>query len=275
MAASSFAIGDWTLKGQLAPQALRSFAMGPVVSMLEAESPIGELVRPPSVDFKIIQFRSSGVFSYANLGAGPLKERNVTPGNLAIIPPNSPAGLTLKSAHLTRSFALDMGALSKIFDEFIAAILDRVWSEAAVADIGSRLFMEGAVASLGVALVRAAQHSVSPPHRGGLAPLPLKRVLELMEAEIAADLSLDVLSRVAGVSPTHFCRAFKISTGVPPAKYLADRKIEFARRLLADRRLSLVDVAFAVGFSGQAPFTTAFRRATGTTPGQWRRERLL
>jgi AraC family transcriptional regulator len=270
--------------------------MGPVVSMLEAESPAGELFRPPSADFKIIQIRSSGVFSYANLGAGPLKERNVAPGNLAIIPPNSPAGLTLKSAHLTRSFALDMDALGKIFDEliphqhspdfsalnsalandeFIAAILDRIWSEAGIADLGSRLFMEGAVASLGVALVRAARHGVAPPHRGGLAPLPLKRVLELMEAEIAADLSLDVLARVAGVSPTHFCRAFKISTGMPPAKYLSDRKIEFARRLLADRRLSLVEIAFAVGFSGQAQFTTAFRRATGTTPGQWRRERLV
>jgi AraC-like DNA-binding protein len=113
------------------------------------------------------------------------------------------------------------------------------------------------------------------PVRGGLAPWQLRRSQEAMLSQIDADLGLDDLAAVAGCSSTHFSRAFKQSTGVAPFYWLAAQRIEKAKELLADPRLSLAEISLAVGFSAQPHFTTAFRRATGTTPGQWRRERLL
>jgi transcriptional regulator GlxA family with amidase domain len=84
-------------------------------------------------------------------------------------------------------------------------------------------------------------------------------------------LSLADLAGEVGVSEAHLSRAFKVSTGMAPWRWLAVRRIERAKELLADPRLSLTDVAQITGYSGQSAFGEAFRRATGVAPGQYRR----
>ncbi len=61
---------------------------------------------------------------------------------------------------------------------------------------------------------------------------------------------------------------------LPHWRWLAERRIERAKELLADIRLSLTDVAQTLGYSGQTTFGEAIRRATGMTPGRYRREVL-
>lgn len=53
--------------------------------------------------------------------------------------------------------------------------------------------------------------------------------------------------------------------------WLAERRIARAKALLANPNLSLIDIAQMVGYSGQSTFGEAFRRATGVTPGRYRR----
>ena len=60
-----------------------------------------------------------------------------------------------------------------------------------------------------------------------------------------------------------------------PFNWLRALRIERAKELLASSTLPLAEIALAVGFSTQPEFTTAFKRATGVTPGAWRRERLF
>ncbi len=60
--------------------------------------------------------------------------------------------------------------------------------------------------------------------RGGLAPWQLKRACEAMEAHLDEDIGLDMLAGIAGCSPTHFSRAFKQSTGMPPFQWLLERR---------------------------------------------------
>lgn len=109
--------------------------------------------------------------------------------------------------------------------------------------------------------------------RGGLAPWQLRRTQEAMLARLDSSVSLEMLAEIAGCSPTHFSRAFKQSVGLPPFDWLAERRIDRAKELLETNRLSLAEVALAVGFAAQPQFTTAFGKATGLTPGRWRRER--
>ena len=110
--------------------------------------------------------------------------------------------------------------------------------------------------------------------RGGLAPRQLRRTCEAMEACLDGTFGLDELAVIAGCSPTHFSRAFKQSMGVAPFYWLNERRVERAKCLLEDKRLSLAEIALAVGFSAQPQFTTAFGKSTGMTPGRWRRERV-
>jgi AraC family transcriptional regulator len=105
----------------------------------------------------------------------------------------------------------------------------------------------------------------------GLDRRRLARVLDYIEAHLEGDLSLDRLASVACLSQFHFARAFKAATGQSPHRYVSARRLERAKTLLVGGERTLVDIALALNFSGQANFTRAFRDATGETPGQYRR----
>jgi AraC family transcriptional regulator len=107
--------------------------------------------------------------------------------------------------------------------------------------------------------------------RGGLAPWQQKRVAEYIEERVADDIPLATLAELARLSPYHFSRSFKRSFGMPPHKYHANRRIERAKRLLANRELSVTTISLDIGFSDTSTFTAAFHRLTGETPSRYRR----
>jgi AraC family transcriptional regulator len=106
--------------------------------------------------------------------------------------------------------------------------------------------------------------------RHALAPSRLRRVLEHVDAHLDGPISLDMLAGVAGLSRFHFSRAFRNAVGEPPLAYVARRRVEAARALLARTDLSLADVARRTGFGSASWFSTAFRRHTGLQPSAYR-----
>jgi AraC family transcriptional regulator len=136
-----------------------------------------------------------------------------------------------------------------------------------------RLYAEG----LGVTLASHLLHKYGASkgrvnlYRGGLAPVQLRRVIEYIDAHLAEELSLAELAAIAGLSPNHFAQAFKATTGRPPHRYLTERRVQRARELLRDPRISIAEIAHAVGFSSQSHLTINFRRMTGMTPARFRR----
>ncbi|HEX3348470.1 MAG TPA: AraC family transcriptional regulator [Acetobacteraceae bacterium] len=99
----------------------------------------------------------------------------------------------------------------------------------------------------------------------------LRRVQGHIVSHIAERISLGDLASAAGLSRMHFAAQFRAATGFRPHAYLVHYRIEFAKTLIRDQRMSLVQTALSVGFQTQAHFTTVFRRITGETPGEWRR----
>jgi AraC family transcriptional regulator len=105
---------------------------------------------------------------------------------------------------------------------------------------------------------------------GELPAYRLRRVAQYMHDNLQRELRLADLSAVVHMSPYHFARLFKRSTGVPPHQFLLRHRIDQARALLAAQRVPIAEIARSVGFRTPSHFTTTFRRVTGVTPSAYR-----
>ena len=92
-----------------------------------------------------------------------------------------------------------------------------------------------------------------------------------MQANLDQSIDLPAIARATGLSPTHFARQFRRTTGEPPHRYLMQLRIERAKRLLRETDDGIADIAFACGFANQEHMTRLFRQHLGTTPGAYRR----
>jgi AraC family transcriptional regulator len=106
---------------------------------------------------------------------------------------------------------------------------------------------------------------------GGLRPRQLQRVTDHLQEHISDPVTPVELAELLGMSRSHFCRAFKASTGLPPHAWLMSLRVRRARELIMSTDQSLVDIALVTGFSDQPHFTRVFSRFAGMTPGTWRR----
>jgi AraC family transcriptional regulator len=105
---------------------------------------------------------------------------------------------------------------------------------------------------------------------GGLQKWRLRRVADYVDSHLSKKIALSDLAAVAGLSRMHFASQFRIATGLRPHEYLLRQRIRRADELLRNTTLTIVEVAFSVGFQTQAHFTTVFKRIAGSTPAQWR-----
>jgi len=156
-------------------------------------------------------------------------------------------------------------------DAELCRILTAMYEEMEAAGPAGLLYKETLGVQLLVQLVRRAANLVLAPTKGGLAGWQLRQTIELMEADLAQAPSLHRLADEVGLSPSHFCTAFRQSTGLPPHKYLLWRRIIRAKHLMVDRKLSLTEIALNSGFASSSQFATTFRRMEGTTPTAYRR----
>jgi AraC family transcriptional regulator len=102
----------------------------------------------------------------------------------------------------------------------------------------------------------------------------VRRVTEFVEAYLGGPLTLTSLARSAALSPFHFARAFKRTTGWAPHQFVTIRRVERARHLLLGTRDSVESVAAAVGFSNLSHFRRVFRAHIGILPSELRGGRL-
>lgn len=108
----------------------------------------------------------------------------------------------------------------------------------------------------------------------GLSPVQLKDAMNFLEAKLPARVELAALAQLAGLSQSHYCRAFKASTGVAPYQWQLQARMERAKNLLLNTNDCLEDVAEATGFADAVHFGRTFRKLIGATPAAWRRDML-
>jgi len=250
-----------------------------------------ELDFPALPDIEII-VHLQGRAHVARSAGGPWERKLVDHGQIGIAPDGQAdrwrwdasveaVNIYLAAAHLRRlAESLDLDpAGARILDRFavrdpfIEQIGRALLGELRTRGVGSELFGDAVAETLALHLLR--QHSATTPHlpaiKRGLAGHQLRRVSEYVSAHLGEDFGLDELSHLVGLSRFHFSRMFKLATGLTPLQYVAERRLDQARQLLAGNRLSLAEISAALGYSSQSHFTAHFRRSTGTTPGAFRR----
>ncbi|MBW9051084.1 helix-turn-helix domain-containing protein [Rhizobium mesosinicum] len=106
-----------------------------------------------------------------------------------------------------------------------------------------------------------------------LSPDRLKRAKEMLSLMPANAVNTDDIAEQVGLTPVRFVKAFERTTGMSPAKWAKNQRIEISKAHLFEARLSLREVAEECGFADQSHFTRTFSAATGLTPAAWRHAR--
>ncbi|MDD5264194.1 MAG: GyrI-like domain-containing protein [Candidatus Bipolaricaulis sp.] len=100
----------------------------------------------------------------------------------------------------------------------------------------------------------------------------VNRVMDYVRANLAGDLRLETLARVASFSPFHFHRVFKSVVGETLNDFIRRVRVSTAAmRLLSNPKLSITDVAVGCGYSSSAAFAREFRKAFDTSASEFRR----
>jgi AraC family transcriptional regulator len=151
----------------------------------------------------------------------------------------------------------------------IAHIAGALVAESDAGNPGGLAFVEALATGLShqIALHAGVRQPIMPRLRGGLSTVAKRRAIELIEAKLDSNLSVEFLASEVELSPAHFARAFRETFGLPPHRYLLHLRLERARRMLDAENAVLSDVAQRVGFADQAHFTRFFKREYGVTPG--------
>ncbi|WP_260854382.1 helix-turn-helix domain-containing protein [Paraburkholderia sp. BCC1884] len=98
----------------------------------------------------------------------------------------------------------------------------------------------------------------------------LTRIQVFVHENIAETILVEQLAVLVHMSTSNFARVFKTATGNPPHLYVTLERVKFARTMLCEETIPLVDVGARAGFQTQQHFTDVFHRYTGVTPRAFR-----
>ena len=138
--------------------------------------------------------------------------------------------------------------------------------------MGSSLYIESLTTMLKVHLLRnyCALKPIIPDYKGGLAQYKLRKAIAFIQENLDRDLGLKSLASIVDMSPYHFARMFKQSTGLTPYQYLVRQRLTKAKELLRFTEMAIADIGYTVGYRNSSHFAKVFRRQVGVSPTSYR-----
>lgn len=132
----------------------------------------------------------------------------------------------------------------------------------------SCLYAESAATFLAIHLLRHYSTRIYKirDYVGGLPQHKLKQAIDYIQEHLSENISLEAMANHIDISGYHFCRLFKQSTGFSPYQYVIKQRVERAKQLLRQGKMSISEIAIACGFTHQSHLNRHFKRITGATP---------
>jgi YesN/AraC family two-component response regulator len=107
-------------------------------------------------------------------------------------------------------------------------------------------------------------------HRG--VSKEIAAVMSHIDDNFRQNISLESVAACISISTSHLSRLFKQETGVNFLQYLTKRRLEYAKQIITQTDRSMLEIAIDVGFSEQNYFGKVFKRYTGKTPLEYKRD---
>ncbi len=102
--------------------------------------------------------------------------------------------------------------------------------------------------------------------------LCLSKVITYIESNYRHKITIADLTKKASMSEITLYRMFKKAFNMSPLNYIISLRVAFAREMLNNSRLSIAEIAWKTGFSDSNYFSRAFKKLTGLSPRQYRKQ---
>ena len=161
-----------------------------------------------------------------------------------------------------------LGVTDPLLEQLALAVLRAMRS----GEEGSGLYADHLAQSMAVHLLQG--HCSGIGARSPAAAMSiskLSRVVDYIDVAMDGELTLDAMAEVADMNPYYFARAFRRQFGESPHRFVLQRRIERAKRLLVETDAPLVEIALGCGFASQSHFASTFHRNVGVAPSKYRR----
>ena len=160
---------------------------------------------------------------------------------------------------------IKLDVLAELESASVKSLARRIYQEFNRFDNFSHLMIEGLFLEMSAEILRRREI-----RREVIQPW-LKRAREILHEQFSENLTIGELAQEVSVHPVHLARSFRQKFHCTVGDYVRNLRVEFACRELSDSNKALAEIAYLAGFSSQSHFTTAFKRLTGATPSEFRK----
>ena len=129
-------------------------------------------------------------------------------------------------------------------------------------------YAEKCISLLTALFVRMSNHIYKPAAEP---PSPVRRMLDYIDRHETDTIRIEQLAQACEKSPSQVERIFRAELGMPPYRYILNRKLEIAKQLLRETGMSVHDIAGYLSFEDEFYFSGLFRRKVGVAPSKYRR----
>ena len=164
--------------------------------------------------------------------------------------------------------SVELRDVLKADDPALHRIALQVAAEANTGEVGGRLYVDALTCQLAIRILRGHADTTFPelPTTGRLSAREVRTVTDFIDTHLDQQLSLADLAHTVSLSQYHFARRFREATGTTPHRFVTDRRVARAERLLKGSALPISIVASSCGFSDQSHLARIFKMRFGSTP---------
>jgi AraC family transcriptional regulator len=252
----------------------------------------GPFINRSKDELIIVLIRSASPSTYWCWPGNALgKYERLTPGSFLLVPPGPETGWQIEGhlEALTLGLQLDtvrgmMGAAcpqnlaqifacvgqNKITDPFLEILFKQLWDALPQLDQAYGSLRNGIVTAI---LSQLLLKSTTDAPEATTVIMPqwrLRKVEQFVEANLGESVSLQDMASAAGVSKRHFARSFQQEVGETPIRWLMQRRVDRAKKMLEETDIPLCEIALICGFASQSHLTRVLKQSAGSTPLRWR-----